>query len=118
MILADEVYGSAARRLVAALDLADDRAARNGLPDLGGECGDDAVLVRVERLFHLHGLEDDDELAGSDLLTFLDRDLDDRALHRAGQRVTTRYRLGLAATRATRRPLRRRTGRPGAEAGR
>ena len=43
---------------------------------------DHAVLVRLDRLLHLHRLEHDHEVALDDLLTVLDGDLDDRRLHR------------------------------------
>jgi hypothetical protein len=56
--------------------------------DLRGQRRDRAGLVRVERLLHLHRLEDDHQVAGLDLLAFLNRDLDDRALHRAAAGVS------------------------------
>ena len=43
--------------------------------------------MRGERLLHLHRLEDDDEIAGVDLLTLAHLDLDDRALHRCGDGI-------------------------------
>src|SRR3954469_14325325 len=104
------------RRSVAALDLADDRTTRDALTDLGSERGDDAVLVCVERLFHLHRFQYDDQLAGGNLLTVLDGDLDDRALHRAGQRVTAHTSGDLGPAGTSRRTLGRRARRTCAEA--
>ena len=52
----------------------------------------DAVLVRLDRLLHLHRLEHDDEVALDDLLPVLDGDLDDRRLHRRLDGVAGRAR--------------------------
>src|SRR4051812_41228984 len=70
------------------LDLADRRARSDRRTDLRGEALDGAGPVCVEGLFHLHRLEDDDEVALLDLLALLDGDLDDSALHRGGEGVT------------------------------
>src|SRR3954454_10892536 len=69
--------------------------------DRCGEVRDRAGLVRVDRLLHLHRLQDDDQVALGDLLTVLYRDLDDRALHRYGDRLAGRRRAttALAAVR-------------------
>ena len=74
-------------------------------PTSAVSAGDRARLVRVERLLHLHRLEDDDEVAGLDDVALLDGDLDDRALHRRGERVAGRRGAGLLAGRALRRGL-------------
>src|SRR3546814_801912 len=63
------------------LELADDRAVADGLTDVGLEPGDRPGLVRLERLLHLHRLDDDHGVALGDLLALLDDDLDDGALH-------------------------------------
>ena len=44
-------------------------------------------LVSVDRLLHLHRLEDEDQVAGGYLLPVGDGDLDDGALHGGGEGV-------------------------------
>ncbi len=68
----------------------------DGRADLGGQTGDRPGLVGVDRLLHLHRLEDDDQVAGLDGGAVLDRDLDDRALHRRGQGVARCTRAAVA----------------------
>src|SRR3954447_17170536 len=63
------------------LELADDRATGDCGADLSLQAGDGPGLVSLERLLHLHGLDDDDRVALGDQLTLLDRHLHDRALH-------------------------------------
>src|SRR5712691_2194492 len=83
--------GSPSTRAILSLSqLADDRAGGDRLADLDGKLADDAVLVRGERLLHLHRLEHDHRLACRDALALGRDDLDDRALHRADQRVAAR----------------------------
>src|SRR3954465_8906792 len=79
------------------LELADHRAVGDGHTDLGLQPGDRAGLVRLERLLHLHRLEDDDDVALRALRALLDGDLDDRSLHRAGHGVATGGGPGLLA---------------------
>src|SRR5690606_10489086 len=67
-------------------DLADGCTGAHGGPDRRDERSHDARAVRDERLLHLHRLEDDDEIARSDGRALDDGDLDDRALHRRGER--------------------------------
>src|SRR3954447_23095632 len=70
-----------------ALQLTDHRTAADALADLGGQTGDRAGLVGLDGLLHLHRLEHDDRVALRDLLAGGDRHLDDRALHRGGDRI-------------------------------
>ena len=63
-----------------------------------------AGLVGVERLLHLHRLQDDDQVALGDGVTLGDRDLDDGALHRA----RSASRRDAAAPALDRRPARAR----------
>src|SRR5712691_71417 len=77
----------ASRVMISVLQQADDLAGRNRLADLDRQGGYCAVLVRRQRLLHLHGLEHHDGLAGTDMLAFRGDDLYDRALHRADERV-------------------------------
>src|SRR5688500_10160828 len=79
------------------LELAAHRAVGDGLADLRLQAGDRAGLVGLERLLHLHRLDDDDGVALGDLLALLDDDLDDGALHRAGDRVAAGGGPGLLA---------------------
>src|SRR5690242_9029177 len=97
--------GGRCRLLGGVGDRGDDLAAGDTHPDLGLEAGDRARLVGVDRLLHLHGLEDDDQVALGHGGAVLDRDLDDRALHRGGEGVTGRARTA-AATAALARLLR------------
>src|SRR4051794_4930515 len=99
--------------VVSVLQLADDSAVRDGRADLGLETGDGAGLVRLERLLHLHRLDDHHGVALGDLLALLDHDLDDRALHGRSDRVAAGGRAGLLAAGPLGLPLRRATG-PGA----
>src|SRR5215472_13160634 len=110
------------RPTVSALQLADDLARRDGLADLYRQPAHRAVLVRRQRLLHLHRLEHHDRVAGRYPLALLGDDLHDRALHRADQGVAVRRgpaarRPRAAAARALRRAPRR-GGRAGAEPGR
>ncbi|CDZ89351.1 Choline dehydrogenase [Rhodococcus ruber] len=75
------------------LELGEHRALGDGGARLDRQARDDTGLVRVDRVLHLHGLEHHDQVALGDLLALGDRDLDDGALHRRGDRVTG----GLAA---------------------
>src|SRR5690606_8231634 len=52
-----------------------------GLAGLDEDAGDDAWRGRAELVLHLHGLHDDDALAGLDGLAGLDLDADDEAGH-------------------------------------
>ena len=79
------------------LELADHRAVGDRRADLGLEAGDGAGLVGLERLLHLHRLEHHHDVALGDVLALLDGDLDDGALHRAGDGVTAGGRAGLLA---------------------
>src|SRR5712692_2833132 len=80
--------GSPARRAIRSVpQLADDRAGRDRLTHLHGQLADDAVLVRGQRLLHLHRLKYHDRLPSRHVLALGSDDLDDRALHRADQRV-------------------------------
>src|SRR5690606_15693926 len=72
------------------LQLADDRALRHGVTLLHGQAGDGAVLVRVDRVLHLHRFQHGDHVPGLDLIPFRDRHLDQGALHRGGHRVAGR----------------------------
>src|SRR3954453_22155320 len=74
-------------RWCSALQLTDHRTAADALADLGGQTGDRAGLVGLDGLLHLHRLEHDDRVALRDLLAVGDRHLDDRALHRGGDRI-------------------------------
>ena len=56
--------------------------ARDGGAGLGVDEADDAVLVREDRLLHLHRLEHEHEVALDDLVALGDGDLHDRRLHR------------------------------------
>src|SRR4051812_7730063 len=85
----------ASPRPYSVLDLADDRPGRDGRADLRAEALDGAGAVGVQRLLHLHGLQDDDEVAFLDLLPLLHRDLDDGALHRGGEGVARGHGTGL-----------------------
>ncbi len=58
------------------------------LPHAHRQPGDRAVLVRGQRLLHLHRLQDHDHVARRHALPVRDGDLDDRALHRADHAVT------------------------------
>src|SRR5699024_1432573 len=60
------------------------------------ETADGSRLVCVDRVLHFHGFQHDQQFALFDLLTVLDGDLDDGALHRCGDRVPADR--GLAAT--------------------
>jgi hypothetical protein len=51
------------------------------------EAVDRPGLVRRQRLFHLHGLQDHDQVTGLHLLAVGDLDLDDGALHGGGQGI-------------------------------
>jgi len=51
------------------------------------QAGDSAGFVCVDRLFHLHCLENDNEVADGDALSFGDGDLDDGPLHGGGQGI-------------------------------
>ena len=75
---------------------------------------DDAGLLGVHRVLHLHRLEDNDRVAGLDLLSDLDVHLDDRPLHRdddvgraaaqhAGVVLATRFARGALGRGAVRR---------------
>src|SRR4029450_11869406 len=72
-----------------ALDAADGGAALDLGADLGLQGGDGAGPVGGQGLLHLHRLQDDDQVAGLDLLAVLDRDLDDHPLHGGDQGVLT-----------------------------
>src|SRR3954452_15009223 len=74
-------------RWCSALQLTDHRTAADALADLGGQTGDRAGLVGLDGLLHLHRLEHDDRVDLRDLLAVGDGDLDDRALHRGGDRI-------------------------------
>ena len=83
--------GSAARRRGAAVtrlsrgrvgDREQQVPARDGGAGLGVDEADDAVLVRDDRLLHLHRLEHEHEVALDDLVALGDGDLHDRRLHR------------------------------------
>ena len=85
-----------------ALNTADHRAGGDRLADLDGQAGHGSVLVRGQRLFHLHRLQDDDRVAHRHGLPVGGDHLDDGALHRAGQLVAaTRRRRVLAAADTT-----------------
>src|SRR5690606_2220333 len=71
-------------------DLADGCPGAHRGADAREEGAHDPRAVRDERLFHLHRLEDDDEIARGDRRTLGDGDLDDRALHRRGERGAVR----------------------------
>ena len=64
------------------LDLQEDGSTGYGRPNLGRKPCHSAGLVGVEWLFHLHGLEYDDEVPRGHGLTLGDCHLDDRSLHR------------------------------------
>src|SRR5205085_11723984 len=81
----------------AVLDLADDVALGDGAARLRGQPGDGAVLVRGDRVLHLHGLEYDDQVAGGDGVAVGDRDLDDGSLHGCGHGVAGDLRATTAA---------------------
>ena len=68
-------------------DLAENCPCRYGSPDFGFQPSDRARFVRIEGLFHFHGLEHDDEFAGLHGLSLFHGDLHDGALHGSGQRV-------------------------------
>lgn len=51
------------------------------------QAGDSAGFVCVDRLFHLHRLENDNKVACGDPLSFGDGDLDDGPLHGGGQGI-------------------------------
>src|SRR6185312_455315 len=68
----------------ALLDLGEHRALSDGGAGLDRKSGDDTVLVRGDRVLHLHRLEHHHQVAHGNLLAFLDGDLDDGALHRGG----------------------------------
>ena len=70
------------------LQLGEDGALGDGGAGFDREAGDDAGLVRVDGVLHLHRLEHDDQVPGGHCLAFLHGDLHHRALHRGGDGVT------------------------------
>src|SRR5690606_29392209 len=60
------------------------------------QAGHRAGLVRLDRLLHLHGLQDHDRVALADAVAVADGDPDDRALHRRGEPVAADGRAGAA----------------------
>src|SRR6202046_1678985 len=95
--------GSPGRRATfLALQLADDLARGDRLADLNAQPGHGAVLVRGQRLLHLHRLEHHDRVAGRELLALLGDDLHDRPLHRADQVIAVRGRATAVSAAATR----------------
>src|SRR5829696_146024 len=64
-------------------DDADRLAGVDGLPRGDGQLGHDAVAVRGDLVLHLHRLDDADDLTRLDLVSVLDVDGEDGALHRA-----------------------------------
>src|ERR1039458_9190060 len=77
-----------AGRIASVFQLADDPAGGYGLAYLDGQPGHRPILMRRERLFHLHRLEDHDRVTGCHPVALPGNDLDDRSLHGAGQVVT------------------------------
>src|SRR5690606_28730497 len=80
------------------LDLEQHLTLADRVADRARQTGNRARLVRRDRVFHLHRLEHDHQLAGLDLLAVLHRQLDDRPLHRCGHRVAGDRGLLPAAT--------------------
>src|SRR5215831_15717672 len=102
-------------------DPADRLPRRDGLADSDAQLGDRSVLVRTERLLHLHRLEHDDGLAGGHLLPLRGDDLDDGALHGACEYIAVggAVRAGsAAAARPPSHPAVIRTGGPNARSAR
>src|SRR6476660_249746 len=60
----------------------DHRIDRQAVAGLGIDLFDGAVDLGAQHVFHLHGLDHGDGLAGFDLLADRDRDRDDQARHR------------------------------------
>src|SRR6266567_1470492 len=83
IVLSSRIAGPRGTRSVR--DAADGLAGRDGLAYADAQFGDGAALVRGQRLLHLHRLEHHDGLALVHALTFGGNDLDDGALHRAGE---------------------------------
>src|SRR5579859_2690773 len=69
--------GGAVRSVRSARDAADRLAGRDRLADADVDLGHGPVLVRRQRLLHLHGLENNHRLAGGHPLALVGHDLDD-----------------------------------------
>src|SRR3954453_7362561 len=65
--------------------LAQARTAGHGLADVCAERGDGAAAMSVERLLHLHGLENHHQVTRRHGLAIGHGDLDDGSLHGGGQ---------------------------------
>src|SRR5215469_304149 len=79
------------------LDLADLGVGRDGLADLDSQAGDRAVLVRGQRLLHLHRFQYHDRVARLHDAALGRDDLHDRALHRGDQGVAAPARAAAPA---------------------